>query len=84
MDGNKRTALNSTIVFYAMNHYRLTYGEDVRAMLKLLSVRESLINKSVAIEYLSEQTEKSGLAEFMANFEGMEYQGLYIDEKDTE
>lgn len=81
VDGNKRTALNSTIVFYAMNHYRLRYGEDVGSMLRLISVREGLIKKSIAIEYLSEQTEKSGLAEFMAKFEGMEYRGLHIDKK---
>lgn len=57
VDGNKRTALNSTAMFYTFNGYDLDYGEDLRSMLKLLSVREELIDEEVAVEYLSEQTE---------------------------
>lgn len=44
-------------MFYTFNGYDLDYGEDLRSMLKLLSVREELIDEEVAVEYLSEQTE---------------------------
>lgn len=57
VDGNKRTALNSMAMFYIFNGYELDYGEDLRSMLKLLSVREELIDEEVAVEYLDEQTE---------------------------
>lgn len=56
VDGNKRTALNTTNVFYAFNGYHLSYGDDLRAMLKLFSVRQSLIDREVGVEYLEEQT----------------------------
>jgi len=56
VDGNKRTALNTMDLFYTFNGYELDYGEDLRSMLKLLSVREELIDKEVAVEYLAEQT----------------------------
>nr|WP_198526131.1 type II toxin-antitoxin system death-on-curing family toxin [Haloferax sp. ATB1] len=34
VDGNKRTALNTTVVFYLLNGYRLEYGHEVREILK--------------------------------------------------
>lgn len=55
-DGNKRTALNATELFYLMNGYELTYGDDLRSMLKLFSVREDLVDKSVGPEYLRDKT----------------------------
>jgi|GEM_PF-703668 death-on-curing protein len=56
VDGNKRTALNTTELFYLVNGYELDYGEDVRSMLKLFSVRESLIDRAVGPIYLADQT----------------------------
>jgi death-on-curing protein len=56
VDGNKRTALNTTELFYLVNGYELDYGEDVRSMLKLFSVRESLIDREVGPTYLDDQT----------------------------
>lgn len=56
VDGNKRTALNTTNLFYLLNGYDLEYGEDLRAMLKLLAVRERLIDREAATEYLADQT----------------------------
>lgn len=56
VDGNKRTALSSTAMFYVVNGYELDYGEDVRAMLALFSVREALIDRDVGQQYLAEQT----------------------------
>ncbi|GAA0665093.1 type II toxin-antitoxin system death-on-curing family toxin [Natronoarchaeum mannanilyticum] len=56
VDGNKRTALNTTNLFYLFNGYELDYGEDLRAMLKLLAVREEIVDRDVAIDYLADQT----------------------------
>lgn len=56
VDGNKRTALNTIELFYLVNGYELDYGEDIRSMLKLFSVRESLIDREVGPDYLDDQT----------------------------
>jgi death-on-curing family protein len=45
VDGNKRTALNTTNLFYLLNGYDLEYGEDLRSMLKLLAVREQYVEE---------------------------------------
>lgn len=34
VDGNKRTALNTTATFYAMNGYYFDYGQEIKAILK--------------------------------------------------
>lgn len=56
VDGNKRTALNTTNLFYLFNGYDLDYGEDLRAMLKLLAVRETIIDRQAAIHYFADHT----------------------------
>jgi len=56
VDGNKRTALNVTNLFYLLNGYELQYGDELRAMLKLLAVRESRVDRETAAEYLADQT----------------------------
>lgn len=56
VDGNKRTALNTVELFYLINGYEFDYGEDIRSMLKLFSVRQDLIARDVGPEYLSDQT----------------------------
>ncbi len=55
-DGNKRTALNTTELFYLLNGYQLDYGDDIRSMLKLFSVRETLIDDTAGPAYLADQT----------------------------
>lgn len=55
-DGNKRTALNTTEAFLALNGYQLHTEDDIRAMLKLFAVDERLINEPVAVEYLTDRT----------------------------
>lgn len=77
VDGNKRTALNATNLFYFFNGYELEYGEDLRAMLKLLAVREEIIDREVATEYLSEQTETMTITEKIARWLGK----IHDDEK---
>lgn len=56
VDGNKRTALNATELFYALDGYELDYGEDLRSMLKLFSVRETLIDRTAGPEYFEDRT----------------------------
>jgi death-on-curing protein len=56
VDGNKRTALNTTEAFFMLNGYQLHTEEDIRAMLKLFAIDERLINEPVAVEYLVNRT----------------------------
>jgi death-on-curing protein len=60
VDGNKRTALGTTNLFYEFNGYELDYGDDLRALLKIFSVRQEMIDESVATEYMEEKTEWVG------------------------
>lgn len=53
-DANKRTALNATWLFYALNGYEFDYGEDLRSMLKLLSVREGLLDPAATADYFAD------------------------------
>jgi death-on-curing protein len=55
-DGNKRTALNVTELFYLVNGYEFDYGDDFRSILRLFSVREDLIDRSVGPEYFRDAT----------------------------
>lgn len=50
-DGNKRTALNTTVIFYHLNGYVFETGDDLRAMVKLFSVRENLVSRNVGPEF---------------------------------
>lgn len=61
VDGNKRTALASTVYFYFWNGYDLAYQEELEAMLILISIREDFIDPEVAIEYLEGITEEIDL-----------------------
>lgn len=53
-DGNKRTALNTTWTFYAMNGYYFDYGEEIKAILKLLAVKVEMVDEHEAISYFSD------------------------------
>lgn len=56
VDGNKRTALNVTELFYLVNGYDLEYGDDFRSLLKLFSVREDLVDRETGPEYFRDRT----------------------------
>lgn len=58
VDGNKRTALASTVYFYFWNGYDLAYQEELEAMLILISIREDFISSEVAVEYLEDITQE--------------------------
>lgn len=53
-DGNKRTALNTTWTFYAMNGYYFDYGEEIKAILKLIAVKEEMVDKPEVVSYFSD------------------------------
>src|SRR6056297_3105686 len=53
-DGNKRTALNTTWVFYFINDYYFDYGEEIKAILKLFAVMEKMVDTKEAKQYFSE------------------------------
>jgi len=56
VDGNKRTALNSTWTFYAMNGYYFSYGEEIKAILKLLAVKQEMVDDGEVISYFEDIT----------------------------
>jgi death-on-curing protein len=51
VDGNKRTALRTVVVFYMMNGYLFEYGDEVRALLKRFAVDESDVDTETAVVY---------------------------------
>lgn len=59
-DGNKRTALNATWTFYAMNGLYFEYGEEIKAILKLLAIKEEMVDKEQVVEYFDEITYPEG------------------------
>lgn len=56
VDGNKRTALVSTVAFYAVNGYSLDYGNEIRSLLKRLATDESSVPIGEIVEYLETNT----------------------------
>jgi len=57
VDGNKRTALMSTRIFYALNGRRFDYNRKIKEILKALATDESSVNEDDVIEYLRTHTE---------------------------
>lgn len=51
VDGNKRTALNTTWTFYLLNDYYFDYGEEIKAILKLFAVMERMVDYEEAQRY---------------------------------
>jgi death-on-curing protein len=54
VDGNKRTALNTTWTFYLINDYYFDYGEEIKAILKLFAVMERMVDNEEATEYFED------------------------------
>lgn len=52
VDGNKRTALVSTVAFYAVNGYALDYGNEIRSLLKRLATDVSAVSTAEVVAYL--------------------------------
>lgn len=56
VDGNKRTALVSTVSFYALNGYSFDYGNEIRSLLKGLATDESTVAIPDIVEYFEAST----------------------------
>jgi len=63
VDGNKRTALNTVVVFYLLNGYRLEYDNDIRTILKRLGTDEAAADTERTLEYLRTNTSEVDLHE---------------------
>ncbi|PSP80418.1 type II toxin-antitoxin system death-on-curing family toxin [Halobacteriales archaeon QS_4_69_225] len=63
VDGNKRTALNVTVVFYVLNGYRFEYGDEIRLLLKQFGTDEASVDTEETIEYFRTRSEEFDLAE---------------------
>ncbi|WP_211694142.1 type II toxin-antitoxin system death-on-curing family toxin [Natronomonas salina] len=59
VDGNKRTALNTTWTFYAMNGLYFDYGEEIKAILKLFAVMEEMVDFEAVVSYFDDITYSS-------------------------
>lgn len=62
VDANKRTALNTTVVFYFLNGYRFDYDGQIRSFLKQFGTDESDAERSEVVDYLRSHTEELDLA----------------------
>ena len=70
VDGNKRTALNATTVFYLLNGYRLDYDNEIRRILKQLGTDETTVNEDRVTEYLRTRTTGVDLSEVIEQWRG--------------
>ncbi|GAB3022268.1 type II toxin-antitoxin system death-on-curing family toxin [Natronobiforma cellulositropha] len=51
VDGNKRTALRTTVVFYMLNGYTFDYGDEIRALLHRFATDEAAVDVETAVIY---------------------------------
>ena len=57
VDANKRTALMSTRIFYALNGLRFDYDREIKAILKALATDEAGVDVDEVLAYLRAHTE---------------------------
>ena len=62
VDANKRTALNTTVVFYFLNGYRFAYDAEIRTLLKQFGTDETAVDHDETISYLRSHTTQLDLA----------------------
>jgi len=63
VDANKRTALNTTYVFYYLNGYRFEYANEIRMILKQFGTDERAVDEAETVAYLESHTVEHDLAE---------------------
>lgn len=51
VDGNKRTALRTVVVFYMVNGYTFEYGDEIRALLHRFATDETEVDTETAVIY---------------------------------
>ncbi|WP_247731084.1 type II toxin-antitoxin system death-on-curing family toxin [Halovivax limisalsi] len=60
VDGNKRTALRTVVVFYLMNGYTFEYGDEMRALLHRFATDESAVDTETAVIYVRACARRNG------------------------
>lgn len=70
VDGNKRTALNTVVVFYLLNGYRFDYDDEVREILAKLGTDENAVDENDVLEYLRTHTAEVDLNEVIERWRG--------------
>jgi death-on-curing protein len=63
VDANKRTALNTVVVFYFLNGYRFEYDDEIRSLLKQFGTDEANVDEVEVIEYLQSRSEEIDLVD---------------------
>jgi len=66
VDGNKRTALNTVVVFYLLNGYRFDYDGEIRTILKQFGTDEASVGTEETLNYLRENTDEVDLSEVVS------------------
>lgn len=56
VDANKRTALNTTVVFYFLNGYRFEYDDEIRTILKQFGTDQTAVDEAETVSYLQSHT----------------------------
>ncbi|GGL41587.1 hypothetical protein GCM10009037_26460 [Halarchaeum grantii] len=59
VDGNKRTALRTVVVFYMLNDYTFEYGDEVRALLHRFATTQADIDIETAVIYFRACTRRN-------------------------
>lgn len=62
VDANKRTALNTTAVFYFLNGYRFTYDREMEPILQRFGIEEGTVEEAETVRYLRSHTEEIDLS----------------------
>lgn len=62
VDGNKRTALNTVVVFYFLNGYRFSYDDEIRDILKQIGTDVAEVDGYEVRAYLESNTTQIELA----------------------
>ncbi|WP_338742021.1 type II toxin-antitoxin system death-on-curing family toxin [Haloplanus salilacus] len=70
VDGNKRTALNTTTVFYLLNGHRFEYDEGIRGILVKFGTDEKAVDEDDVLEYLRARTTEVDLDEVIERLRG--------------
>jgi len=70
VDGNKRTALNTTTVFYLLNGYQFEYDDEIREILTKFGTDEKAVDEDDVFEYLRAHTTEVDLNKVVDRWRG--------------
>ncbi|WP_340101693.1 type II toxin-antitoxin system death-on-curing family toxin [Salinibaculum salinum] len=70
VDGNKRTALNTTTVFYLLNGRRFEYDNEIREILAEFGTDEKAVDEDDVLDYLRAHTTEVDLNEVVERWRG--------------